>query len=56
MNRYSPWIRQNEECPEACCPNTGELAPNFGFEGDFIASNSDLVPVGWFRFNVDPRD
>lgn len=45
-------IRQNEECPEACCPNTGELAPNFGFEGNFVASNGDLVPEGWMGANV----
>ncbi|HHV07566.1 MAG TPA: hypothetical protein GXX69_05080 [Firmicutes bacterium] len=52
MNRDNFYTRQNEECPEACCPNTGELAPNFGFEGDFVASNDDLVPEGWFGFNV----
>lgn len=53
MNRENFQIRQNEECPETCCPNTGELAPNFGFEGNFVASDSDLVPVGWSGTNVD---
>jgi hypothetical protein len=52
MNRDNVQNRKNGECPPACCPNTGELAPNFGFEGNFVASNDDLVPVGWFGFNV----
>lgn len=41
------------ECPAECCPSTGELAPNPGFEQGFAQVGQDLIPIGWTGTNVN---
>ncbi|MGI6129697.1 MAG: hypothetical protein ACOYEO_06360 [bacterium] len=40
-------------CPPSCCPSTGELISNPGFEGAFSAQG---VPQGWQGTNVEQEN
>lgn len=44
--------RHTDNRPPEGCANSGELAPNFGFEGSFVPVGEDLVPSGWTGTNV----